>query len=118
MSSASAGTPSWDCASVPVRDLRGHERVSERTVELRADLDDADSRAGPDADGMAQPVVRTCRVRAHDLLVRQHGPLDGRPGREAAVGGNRLARDHTGARFVAEAGRGGDPHPRDTLPAA
>src|SRR2546426_828834 len=44
MSSASVGTLSSDCASVPVRDLRGHERVTERTVELRADLDDPAAR--------------------------------------------------------------------------
>src|SRR2546422_2021344 len=118
MSSASVGTLSSDCASVPVRDLRGHERVTERTVELRADLDDPDPRAGPDADGMAQPVVRTRRVRAHDLLVRQHGALDARPGREAAVGRHRLALDHPRALFVQEARMGDVPHPRDAIPAA
>src|SRR2546422_1330608 len=118
MSSASAGTPSSDCASVPVRDLRGHERVTERTVELGADLDDPDPRAGPDADGMAQPVVRTRRVRAHDLLVRQHGALDARPGREAAVGRHRLDLDHPRALFVQEARMGDVPHPRDAIPAA
>src|SRR2546422_3948079 len=94
MSSASAGTPSSDCAPVPVRELRGHERVTELTVALRADLNDPDPRAGPDADGMAQPVVRTRRVRAHDLLVRQHGALDARTGREAAVGRHRLDLAH------------------------
>src|SRR2546428_13191138 len=118
MSSASAGTLSSDCASVPVRDLRGHERVSQRTVELRAELGDADPGAGPDADGMAQPVVRTRRVGAHDLLVRQHGPLDARAGREAAVGRHRLDLDHPRAVFVQEAGMGDVPHPRDAIPTA
>src|SRR2546422_3640540 len=118
MSSASVGTLSSDCASVPVRDLRGHERVTERTVELGADLDDPDPRAGPDADGMAQPVVRTRRVRAHDLLVRQHGALDARPGREAAVGRHRLDLDHPRALFVQEARMGDVPHPRDAIPTA
>src|SRR3989454_5626453 len=118
MSSASAGTLSSDCASVPVRDLRGHERVSQRTVELRAELDDADPGAGPDADGMAQPVVRTRRVGAHDLLVRQHGPLDARPAREAAVGRHRLDFDHPSALFVQEARMGDVPHPRDAIPTA
>src|SRR2546426_4117927 len=118
MSSASVGTLSSDCASVPVRDLRGHERVTERTVELRADLDDPDPRAGADADGMAQPVVRTRRVRAHDLLVRQHGALDARPGREAAVGRHRLDLDHPRALFVREARMGDGPPPRDAIPTA
>src|SRR3989475_1644136 len=118
MSSASAGTLSSDCASVPVRDLRGHERVSQRTVELGAELDDADPGAGPDADGMAQPVVRTRRVGAHDLLVRQHGPLDARPAREAAVGRHRLDFDHPSALFVQEARMGDVPHPRDAIPTA
>src|SRR3989442_1778235 len=118
MSSASAGTLSSDCASVPVRDLRGHERISQRTVELRAELDDADPGAGPDADGMAQPVVRTRRVGAHDLLVRQHGPLDARPAREAAVGRHRLDFDHPSALFVQEARMGDVPHPRDAIPTA
>src|SRR2546426_9959721 len=118
MSSASVGTPSSDCASVPVRDLRGHERVTERTVELRADLDDPDPRAGPDADGMAQPVVRTRRVRAHDLLVRQHGALDARSGGQAAVGRHRLDPDHPRALFVQGARMGGLPHPPDATPTA
>src|SRR3989475_3056587 len=118
MSSASVGTLSSDCASVPVRDLRGHERVTERTVELRADLDDPDPRAGPDADGMAPPVVRTRRVRAHDLLVRQHGALDARPGGETAVGRHRLDLDHPRAFFVQEARMDDVPHPRNAIPTA
>src|SRR5438552_11045211 len=103
VSSASGGTPSSEFPSVAVCDLRGHERIAERALELPADLDDADLHPGLDADRVAEAEVRAGAVRTDELLVRQDGSLDSHPGGEAAVRRDRFDLDDPRALFVQEA---------------
>src|SRR2546422_5853394 len=74
-SSSEEEKPSSD-ASCAVCDLRRHERIAERALELRSDFNNTDPRAGLDSDRVARGEVGTGRVRAHDLLVSEDGPLD------------------------------------------
>src|SRR5213594_48775 len=105
-------------SSIVVRDLRGHEGIAERALELRSDVEHADPGAGLDPDRVTRLEVRTGRVRADDFLVREDGSLDRGSTRKAAVRGHRFDLDHTGALLVQEAGMGDVSDPPDPVAVA
>src|SRR5438034_3147969 len=106
--------PSSD-ASCAVCDLRRHERVAERALELRSDFDNTDPRARLDPDRVARGEVGTGRVRAHDLLIGKAGPFDRGSARKAAVRRHRFDLDHAGALPVQETGMRDVPDPPDPV---
>jgi hypothetical protein len=105
-------------ASFAVRDLRGHEGISEGTFELRSDLEHVDPGSGLNSDWVARPEVRAGRVRAHDFLVGQDGSFDGGAIRQAAVRRDRFHFDHAGALLVQEADMGHVSDPPDAIAVA
>src|SRR3989454_10959511 len=105
-------------SSVVVRDLRGHEGIAERALELRSDIEHANPGAGLDPDRVARLEVRTGRIRAHDFLVREDGSLDRGATRKAAVRGHRFDLDHASALLVQEAGMGDVSDPPDAVAVA